>query len=350
MNIEDEITKYLHAVDESLDVLSKHEEGKLSRLPSWVLQKRHITIGVTKDGKGVAIKISPDNNLEEDRVTIKEILTTNDVSEIISPMNYGGNLPNNEPPNNFVMFSDMSVVEANNPLAVPVLDNNFVIGWGSMPGFTDHFDMKNAKEISINLWNNAKQGLKTSSNFIQETRKVFDKMQAIIKRKAFLERRVHRFVNEHRNILLPSHKNCFYEHKLFFDKDMRKADFILEREQGLPSIFIELESPVHKVFTKKHDLTAPANHARQQISEWVQFVENDPHQNAQGDFGFLTGPKERMVIIGRGVEERQHLIKTKFDGVTFWTYSIMIEEAKNRMNNLISLQYELLGLDEVKPF
>lgn len=120
---------------------------------------------------------------------------------------------------------------------------------------------------------------------------------------------------------------------------MRKADFILEREQGLPSIFIELESPVHSVFTKKGDLTAQSNHARQQVSEWVKYVENEPQTNAKDEYSFLTGPKERMVVIGRGIENKDRLIDTKYDGVTFWTYSIMLEEAKSRMNKRLGSIY-----------
>lgn len=350
MTYEEAIIQYLVSIDSSLDVLSSHEEGKLSGLPSWVLQKRSIDIGVTEDNEGIVIKIKPDDKLEEDRIVLKTIRTTNDVNEIIAPMDFRGKLPNKEPDNSFTMFADMSVVETNNPLAVPVLDNRFLIGWGRSSGFFTSFDIAKAKKEAINIWNNAKEGLGKSKNYVQETRKVFEKFHAIIKRKAFLERRVHRFVNEHENIFLPSHKRCLFERKLYLGDETRKADFILEREQGLPSIFIELESPVHNVFTKNYDLTAQANHASQQITEWVQFVENDPQRNAFGEYNFMTGTKERMVIIGRGVEDKERLINMKYGGITFWTYSIMLEEAKNRVNDSLASQYKLLGLAEIRPF
>ncbi|OQB75689.1 MAG: hypothetical protein BWX92_02495 [Deltaproteobacteria bacterium ADurb.Bin135] len=350
MNYEETIIQYLISIDSSLDMLSSHEEGQLSGLPSWVLQKRNIVIGVTEDNEGIAIKIAPDDNLEEDRIALKTIRTINDVSDIIAPMNYGGRLPNKEPDNGFIMMADMSVVETGNPLAVPVLDNRFLIGWGRSSGFFESFDIAKAKTEAISIWNNAKEGLGKNKNYVQETRKIFEKFQAIIKRKAFLERRIHRFVNEHKNIFLPSHKRCLFEHKLYLGEETRKADFIIEREQGLPSIFVELESPVHNVFTKNYDLTAQANHASQQISEWVKFVENDPMRNASGEYNFMTGPKERMVIIGLGVEDKERLINTKYGGITFWTYSIMLEEAKSRVNNMLSSQYKLLGIAEVRPF
>jgi hypothetical protein len=350
MNYEEAIVQYLFNIDSSLDMLSSHGEGKVSGLPSWVLQKRTIDIGVTEDNEGIVIKITPDDNLEEDRIVLRTIRTTNDVNEIIAPMNFGGRLPNQAPDNSFTLIADMSVVETNNPLAVPVLDNRFMIGWGRSSGFFQRFDIVKAKEEAISIWNSVKEDLGKNKNYVQETRKVFEKFQAIIKRKAFLERRIHRFVNEHQHIFLPSHKRCLFEHKLYLCEEIRKADFILEREQGLPAIFVELESPVHNVFTKKYDLTAEANHAGQQISEWIQFVENAPKRNASGEYNFMTGPKERMVIIGRGVEDKDRLINTKYGGITFWTYSIMLEEAKNRVNNLIASQYKLLGLEEIRPF
>ena len=329
MNYEEALTSYLLAIDESLDILSEREEGKLSGLPSWALHKREIVIGVTEDDEGIAIKVTPDDRLTEDKIVLIKIVTTNDMEEIISPMKWSGALPNKGPENDFSYFSDMSVVEAANPIAVPVLENRFLMGWGRKAGFYTLFTAENAKEDAINYWNVAQNNLGKDKNFVQETRKVFDTIQAIIKRKTFLERRVHRFIYEHRNILLPNHKRCLYEHKLYLDNEMRVSDFILEREQGLPPIFIELESPVHEVFTKNLDLRAQVNHARQQISEWVQFITEDPQRNASGEYRFMTGPIERLIVIGKGLADREQLNSTKYDGITIWTYSIFIEEARN---------------------
>jgi hypothetical protein len=350
MNYKNQIIEYLLAVDTNLDSLSNHEEGSLPMLPSWTLQKRTIEIGVTEDDEGVVVKVTPDDRLTKDKVVLKTIRTTEEVSLITAPMKLSGQLPNKQPENSFMLIGDMSAVVTNNPLAVPVINNKFMIGYGRKSGFYNFFNVEKAKEEAINLWNNAKADLKKNKNYVKKVRCLLEKFQAIIKRKAFLERRIHRYINEYRNIFLPPHKNCFYEQRLYLGDEMRKADFILEREQGLPAIFIELESPVHKIFTKKFDLRAPANHARQQISEWVQFVESDPQRNASGLYNFMTGPKERMVIIGKGLEEKDRLLNTKYDGVIFWTYSIMLEETKNRLNNSYSSQCKLLGLEEKRPF
>jgi len=350
MTLEQTILDYLKAVDSSLEKLSEYSEGKISGLPSWVLDTRQITIGVTEDSEGIVIKVTPDDKLDQDVVAILTVKSTEEINNIISPMEYGGPLLNREPEDSFLLFADMSIVDAENPLAVPVLDNRFLIGWGRKKGFFDIFNITKAKKEAIGLWNSAVEGTKKPQSFIQETRSVFAKLQAIVKLKAFRERRIHRFINDYHRLLLPSHKRCLYEKRLYLGEQMRETDFILEREEGLPPILIELESPVHKILTKTNDLTAAANHARKQISEWVSFIEKDPIRNASGENSFLIGPKERLVVIGRGLENTARLIDTKFDGVTFWTYSMLLEEAKTRWNNHIASQYKLLGLEKVKPF
>lgn len=350
MNFAEIITQYLDTVDEGIDTLSNRKEGKLSKLPSWVLHKRMIQIGVTEDGEGIAIKITPDSKLDRDSVSTTTIHDVRDINRVFFPMQFKGRLPNKEPKDSFVTVGDMSIVEANNPLAVPVLENKFMVGWGRSPAFADTFSVENAKKEAIDMWNAATNNLEPRRSWVQETKKVLDKFEAIVRRKSFLERRVHRFINEHRSIFLPEHKTCLFEHHLQLNGETRIADFILGREQGLPSIFIELESPVHEIFTKRGDLTAQVNHARQQVSEWVKYVELAPQSNASGGLEFLTGPKERMIIIGKNTNEKEKLIDTKYDGVTVWTYSILLQEARRRMNNRLVSQYRMLGLNPIEPF
>jgi len=213
------------------------------------------------------------------------------------------------------------------------------------------FGIEQAKIDAINFWNCAKKGIEPEkSSYIQEVRNVFSKFQAIIKRKALLERRIHRFIYQHADVLLPSHKRCLFEYELYLGNEKRKADFILEREEGFPPILIELENPHHKVLTQKNDLTVHANHARDQIAEWVSFIEQDSSRNASGEYSFLTGSKERLVIIGRGLENRDRLIDTKFSETLFWTYDILHNEAKIRQNKRIASQYSMLGLKAIEPF
>lgn len=215
MGFKKSIIEYFKIIDDSLDILSQHNEGKLQYLPSWVLQKRRIEIGVTPDQEGFVLKIDPDDNLEDDEFLITEIVTAEDASKIIAPMTFQGCLPNKQPENSFLFIGSLSLVEANNQLAVPVIDNKFLLCWGRTAGFFNNFNPEKAKEEAITLWNNALNELNGKKNYVQSVNGILDKFRAIIKRKAFLERRIHRYIYEHRSIFLPSHKQCLYEHKLY---------------------------------------------------------------------------------------------------------------------------------------
>ena len=238
MNLENTLTQYFRILDESLDKISHQQEGNLKALPSWVQVNRKIDIGLTADQEGIVIKISPDPALEGDQFAIHQINNINDISRIISPMVFKGNLPNLEPnEDSFILFGDISVVEVDNPLALPALDNQCLIGWGRRKGFFNVFNIQKAKIEAIDLWDrsNIIQEKKVG-NYIQEVKRIVSKLQAMIKRKAFLERRIHRYINTHSKILLPAHKRLLFDHKLYRGGEERKADFILEREQGLPAI------------------------------------------------------------------------------------------------------------------
>src|SRR3990172_983554 len=309
MEIEQIITDYFRCIDESLDILSLHKEGELTGLPSWVHTTRRITIVVTDDGDGITLKVSPDNALSADITSVVPLKTTEDINKMLSPMSYGGTPLGNLAEGFFMLLGDM-VMTGGNPLFPPAIDSRLLVGWGRKKGFEKAFNIEKAKEGALDLWNKRHLGKTADASYIREINNILYRFQAAIKRKAFLEKRIHRFIYQYKDILLPSHKRCFYEHILYHNTEIRKADFILQREQGLPPILIELESPIHSVFTKTMDLTAQANHARGQISEWVLFIDSDAVKNASGELNFLTGPKERLVIIGRGTEHKERLIDT----------------------------------------
>ncbi|MEM5684256.1 hypothetical protein AAHB64_14515 [Bacillus toyonensis] len=91
-------------------------------------------------------------------------------------------------------------------------------------------------------------------------------------------------------------------------------------------------------------MTAEANHAKNQISEWVRFIERNP-KNAEDEFEFLNGPKERLVIMGRGMEFEEEMINSKYTDTIVWTYDFLIVEAKNKWNRFIVEQCKLLGIE-----
>lgn len=342
------LQNYHNELNENIEKLSMHEEGNINNLPSNMLTTNHYTIGLTDDMKGLVLKSQPNSTLSSDKVTNINITKTQDINRIIHPMSFQGSLDTLK--NGFTMFGDMTVIETDNPLAKPVLNNKFHIGWGSVEEFEKMFTIQKAKEDAINIWNVSKTSGNNKS-YILEVNNIFDKLSAIIKRKAFLERRVHRYINEHKEIFLPQFKNCLFEKKLLLNDTYRKADFILERENGLAPLLIELESPVHEILTKNNSLTSYANHARDQIDEWVEFIHKNPNDNCQDNMSFLSSVNiEKLVIIGKSLDKKDILINKKFSGTIFWTYDMLIEEAKQIMNNKYVSQCKLLKLEPHNPF
>jgi hypothetical protein len=243
-----------------------------------------------------------------------------------------------------VMFSNILVVEKYNPIAAPALDDGGIVAWGRTRELIESFTIQKAREEAVNFWNAALSGSPEPGNFVHKTRGVFQKFQSMVKRKAFLERRIHRYLAEHARLLLPPHKKCYFEHKVTLGTESRSIDFLLEREPGMPAILVELESPVHRVFRKNREPTAETNHAKNQIAEWFSFIDRDAVTNASGEFSFMAGPKHRLVVIGRGLEDREQLLGSRFTDTTLWTYDLLLEQARERWNAELANQYKIVGL------
>jgi hypothetical protein len=318
-------------------------------LPSWCLTSRDIVCGFTPDAKGVVLRVVPRIEDGPGTVQVRTLTSTSAMLELIRPWEANFTLDRlSATP--FVEFGDVRAEVAGGPLLPPVMTSPGLIGWGRSDDAIITYSEESAKRNAIDHWNAALTGEGRSSSFVHEARTVFDKLHAIIRRKAFLERRVHRFLNEHRALVLPAFTKCFFEHDLFLDTERLTADFVLEREAGMPGILVELESPVHRVFRADGDWTAAVNHAKAQIARWVRFIRQAPDRNAQGEMAFLTGPIQRLVVIGRGLEKTQQLFDSRHTDTTIWTYDLMIAEAKARWNNTLEQQYVLLGLPRERPF
>ena len=98
----------------------------------------------------------------------------------------------------------------------------------------------------------------------------------------------------------------------------------------MPGWLIELETPHTKVLRTDGDLTAHANHACQQIGDWVRVIDRNPRLNAAGEFDFLLGDKQRLVVIGRGLEHRKRLLEMRYRDTAMWTYDLLLEQARKR--------------------
>lgn len=344
-----QVRGFFETLDKALEQLTKGREHQISALPRWALEKRDIEIGITPDNRGIAIKITPNESLDQDSVRARVLSSRQDVADVLAPWEPDF-APSDIPNIPFFLIGETYGIEASNPLAAPVLDDPSITAYGDLTTALVYFTAENVKREAVSLWSNVLSGCGARGSFIKEAKAVFGKFGAMIKRKAFLERRIHRFLEGHACLLLPAFRRHLYDHPLYFGDEVRKADFILERELGTPPFLVELESPVHKVFRKNGELTAQANHAVSQIAQWVEFIDKDAKRNAVGEFAFLAGPKLRLVIIGRGLDHRPRLLDTRFRDTTIWTYDLLLDQARLRWNDHIAEQYRVLGLNPIRPF
>lgn len=335
--------KYFQEIDNSFDILSNLNEGKIIDLPSYAFGTRFISIFKLGKSNYYLIKIVVDNTLEEDKGYTGEINNNAEIQKITYPIVCDFDL-NNIPDDYGFVIDKLHMKEVGNPNALPVIDDT-MLAIVREDRFEETFSIQKAKESAINTWNNKEKGLDTTYSFVHNLKKIFDRATLIIKRKSFLERRVHRFIEAHKTYILPSFQKCYYEHELFLEDERRVADFIIERETGFPALLIELENPAQPVFKKNKELTHQAHHAVSQINEWVSYIDRDS-RNVANDMEFLSGNKDRLIIIGRGLDNIQEMKNSKFSGTTVWTYDLLFEEAKKRWNRVIIEQCKAIGIEE----
>ena len=333
--------KYFEELDTSYDILSNKEEGKISKLPSYAFGRRHIFIFKLGKTNFYLIKVVVDNSLEEDKGVTGQLTSNNEIRKVTYPLEFDFDLMK-VPEDYGMVLQNINIKEVGNPNALPVVDDT-MLAIVREDRFHSTFSIEKAKEQALNTWNNIEKGLDNNYSFIHNLKKIFDRASLIIKRKSFLERRVHRFIDAHKLYILPSFKHAYYEHEITYDGERRVADYILEREIGFPALLIELENPTQPVFKKNKDLTHQANHAISQITEWVSFIDRES-ENTVNEMEFLAGQKDRLVIIGRGLENIEEMKKTKFSGTMVWTYDLLIKEAKDRWNLVIKEQCNEIGI------
>lgn len=338
------ILSYFSELDTSVEVLSQKAEGHIPGVPSWVLCNRKIVIGEIKEADFIVIKVIPDKGLESD--VIEELVIRNDreLQDLTFPWKSDFKIDHPPKPPFGFMLGDMQIIKQENKIsASPSVEFNGIIGIFSNDNISATFSIEQAKKDAINFWNAALNNFPKNTSFLDNLRKIFDRFESIIKRKAFLERRIHRYIKEYAKFLLPDFKKVFFDHELILHGEKRFADIIIQGNTGLPALLVELENPAVKIFKKSSELTAEANHARNQISEWIRFIEQNP-ENTDGEMDFLNGPKQRLVIMGRGLEFLKEMVNSKYTDTIMWTYDLFLKEAKDRWNRIIIEQCKLLGI------
>ncbi len=335
--------RYFNELDNSFDKLCHLNEGKLFKLPKYVFSKRQIGIFKFKDLDYFLVKAFPIKDSKNDKAYTNTISSNDELFKYTHPMKFDFDF--NNPPDDYGMnITNINIREVNNINSLPVVDLA-LLSIVKADKFREWFSIESAKERALNEWNNIDNNFDNNYSFIHNLKQIFDKFDSIINRNSFVERRVHRFINTHKLYLLPNHVNCYFEHVLTFNGEKRKADFILEREVGLPPILIELESSMHRVFKKNEELTVYANHAGEQIKEWVLFIESNSN-NSKGKMQFLRGKKERLIIVGRGLDCMEAMENSKFGENTVWTYDLLSKLAKERWNKLIMDQCKTLNIEK----
>lgn len=344
IEIKNIVADYLATLDSSFEKLAHSNEGQLCKCSDWILATRKIH--VLKSRHGLCIRIEKTDDYNVDNYVMDES-TAEGIADLCRPINlqlHSSTL--NQP---FSSISNLTITKDDNPLLPPIYSMNFFLGFGSFDTFKEYFNLDKCKLDAIDQWN-SKSGDTSGKSFILKTKRVFETFAKIIKRKSFVERKIHRYIYAHKDLLLPDHKRCLYEHPLYLNGEKRVADFILERSQGLAPLLIELESPNKKILRKNNEFTYEANHARGQLDEWIEYISKNAPQNASGELAFLTGNKERLIVMGTGLDQSRTLIEKKFSETVFWTYSMMLNDARERANARIMAQFRALEMTHPEPF
>jgi hypothetical protein len=308
-----------------------------------VLAHKRIQIIFVEQSDYYIVAVEHRDELEADFVTQENLKSATEV-RLEAPWTV--RIPTQRMTNQGLWIGDMSMVDLDNPYASPAMEFRGVIYQGSGDMIEGSFSPEKAREMALQHWHDAVHDLpKSSISVVSGLQNLITRLRDVIKLKGFKERRVHRFINAHPQTFLPEHERTYFEHPLYLNEEKRVADFILQRGHGQPALLIELESPVHNIFTKSGDFTKEANHARKQISDWVRFISQNS-ENAKGEMQFLSGPLERLIIMGRGLERYQEMVESRYGDTLMWTYDVLAMYAVERWNRIIEQQCDLLNIED----
>lgn len=350
MDIEGTIRTYLLALDNHLTALSHMKEGRLTHLPTWTMSHRRVSIIIGKASGIIQLRITPVRDLDKD--VFQTIELEPGIEEYKFEDGWFVGIPNRFPMRgsggiqlmNFAMYEG-TPEEQDKYNARPAAFDPSLYTSTSVSSLAKDFSVEKAEGEALNLWGVVETGGSFSADrsFVDQLEGIFDKYLCLIKNKSFKERKIHRFINEHRAFFLPDHKECYFEHPLFLKGEKQVADFILQRDEGMPALLIELETPANDLFKKNGEPTAEANHAKNQIARWVQYIDQN-QDNIEGAMDFLAGPKQRLVVMGRGMEWIEEMIESRNSDTLMWTYHMLHKQAKERWNRKIAEACKLMGI------
>lgn len=324
--VRDKSAEYFRALDAAADRASQRKEHLTAQLPSWVLAHRRITVAYIKGFDGFTIRAVPDDSLTEDAFDTLEVSNEAEYRDATKPfpLNIERGL------RGAVWLGDPRMESKDEPLLPPVYAPRGVVAFMSNDTAVDEaLSEESAARTIADHWAQLEFGLERGTSAYLQMDLIFKRFSALISRRAWKERRIHRYINQHR-VLLPPHNRCFYEHEIVANGETRRADFILERDAGFPALLIELESPLNPLFRADGELSREANHAREQIREWVEMIDDEP-ANRSGEMTFLRGPKQRLVIQGERLQFADKMRASANSDTIVWTYDMLLREARERV-------------------
>ena len=151
------------------------------------------------------VKVIPENTLSEDQFTIIDIKSDDDLKNFIKPLQTNIGIKSHVKDIGF-MFGDMTAIQNNNINAMP---HDLVKGLRAI--FTSSqiegmFSVEVARKSAMDFWNNVTNKFPWKQSYVATVKQILDRLQSMIKRKSFLERRIHRYIAEYAATILRNFK------------------------------------------------------------------------------------------------------------------------------------------------
>ena len=179
-------------VDAALERLSNSVEPGIALLPSVFLTTRKIELAYWQEE--VVVRVTPDAKLDSDTVSSCILKNHSDFVNFHGPYWMLRQQVRASGDNRFFSSGDFLVDDPSATMALPVYRSKHMLAFGRKDQLTDAFNVDSSKYHALNIWNIGKQRLNQECrNYVNYVNDTITKLSAIIKRKAFFERRIHRF-------------------------------------------------------------------------------------------------------------------------------------------------------------
>lgn len=157
------------------------------------------------------------------------------------------------------------------------------------------------------------------------------------------------FLKENPELLCPTYKKVWPKLPI----GAKKTDFVFQEASG-DYLLVEIERSTKRLFRDDGDTSGELNHARNQISDWKRYLE-DNLSTVQHELrltGISTNPKS-LIVIGRSnsltSENKRKLVTLENESpkTKIMTYDDILENAKAVVENILGTIWETYGNTEI---